>query len=206
MIIDTNGIKHKKILITGQGRGGTSAIASIFYHLGYYMPDASQLASMEDRTLQNMLKKDDINGLIQELASRERDWNLVAWKEPKLFSGNGLKLVDSLNKDWTYIIVFRDPYAIAYRNNISMGADIDQALIHAANNNRKLAGFYEKTNNILPCYLVSYEKLITKPDETLGKLLAYLGVSEPHLVLPELIEKLQQDKQRYLSVADNNLN
>jgi len=32
--------KYKKVLITGLGRSGTSAIAAIFHHLGYFMPDA----------------------------------------------------------------------------------------------------------------------------------------------------------------------
>jgi hypothetical protein len=138
MITECLKIKHRSVLITGQGRSGTSAVASIFYNLGYYMPSACKLSTLEDEILRQYLSGGNIESIVAELSLRQSQHNLVAWKDPKLYKKYGRELIKLLGKDWVYVIIFRDPYAIAMRNNLSMSYDRDDALLMGAKNNWKL--------------------------------------------------------------------
>lgn len=189
-----------KILITGQGRSGTSAIASIFYHLGYFMPDALRLSTFEDEGLRRLLAAGNINAVIEELQKRESVHNFLAWKDPKLFGLHGEKLAGKLDADWLYVFVFRDPLSIALRNQMSRGLGLDNELRMAVKYNIKLVDFYleiKKTNKF-PCYLISYEKFILDTEGELTKLLDYLGMFDG-VDISELASNVLSHKSRYLN-------
>lgn len=191
-----------RVLITGQGRSGTSAIASIFFHLGYYMPSAHKLSTLEDSILRQYLKSSDIDAIVDELALRTKSNLCIAWKDPKLFGIAGKELAAALANDFLYVIVFRDPFAIAERNARSMNVDIDVALREASKSNMKLVDFYLSIKDSKPTYLISYEKLVTDRESVIVKLLQFIGVDNPSDAAHTIMEKMQIDHDRYLETAN----
>ena len=189
--------KFKKVIITGPGRSGTSAIAAIFHHLGYFMPDALKLATFEDDHLRRLFNEGDNEAVIIELKKREALHDLIAWKDPKLFGAQGQELASMLNADWLYVFVFRDPLCIALRNNKSRDTEFDDELVSAVKSNVKLAEFYLKVKNLHPTYLISYEKFISDTEVELNALLIHLGLVKK-IDLEELANKVLSHKQRYL--------
>lgn len=150
---------YKKILITGLGRSGTSAIASIVKNLGYFLGENVSHSTGEDFDLRKLLSQGETDSVRSELYRRCEMHDLVAYKDPKLFSLHGEKLLSELTNDWLYIFVFRDIYSISKRNVKSIGANLDQSLISAAHHQTKLVNFYNKAKFSNPTYLVSFEQL-----------------------------------------------
>ena len=202
MIIDSSDVLNKNILITGQGRSGTSAVASIFRHLGYFMPEAHKRASNEDGELRKLFLSGQASDVIKELHKRAVDRRLVAWKEPKLFSFRGREVAKEIGSDWRIIIIFRDPYSIALRNSKAMGVNLDDALSDASESNKKLVEFYLDVKNYTQCYLLSYEKLMLNTEMTVAELLNYLGFKASDDLVDYIISEMNKDKKRYLSIVN----
>lgn len=194
---------YPKVLITGLGRSGTSAIASVFNSLGYYMPNAESHSNLEDLRLRDLLSKGYIDEIVLELSERTKMYDLVAWKDPKLYGEKGFQLNNKLDKDWLYILVFRDSYSIALRNNISIGQDLYDGLIKAAKSNLKLAEFYGLIKDKNPTYVISYEKFMMDPKSFLVSLLDFLGLESKNEVVEKILNRALEDHNRYLFDADN---
>jgi len=165
------------------------------------MPSACTLSTFEDEILREYLSNGNIEAIIAELLLRQSRYNLVAWKDPKLYKKRGRELIKLLSNDWVFIIVFRDPYAITMRNVLSMNYDMDRSLLLAAKNNWKLADFYMTIKDKHTCYLVSYEKLMVNTEATIVEILKFLGVPHANDKAQQLSLALFQAKERYLSDA-----
>jgi len=199
MAINTNLVSCKKLLITGLGRSGTSAVASFVHGLGYHMPFAKELATNEDVKLRTLLEAGDVTSIKKELESRAVKYPLVAWKDPKLFGIVGEKLLDLLDKDWVYLVVFRDPVSVAVRNNKSLGRELDSELLNATTQQLKLALFYIKLKVNRRVHLVSYEKFITVFEKTADDMLSFLGLTCEKDDLANLQLFVRGDHERYLA-------
>jgi arabinose-5-phosphate isomerase len=194
-------MKMRKVLITGQGRGGTSAIASIFYHLGYYMPNGDTYATFEDEKLRQHLASGEVEEVIQELNFRVSQHDLVAWKDPKLFGINGRELSGKISNDWLYVFVFRDPYAITLRKSMSGDSVVDRELLNASKYNRKLVEFYLSVKERNPCYIISYEKLLTDKLNVIGSLCDFLGFPDAMELAESLALKVGGSHTNYLAMG-----
>lgn len=197
-------VYYNKVIITGLGRSGTSAVASIFKFLGYYMPSAGMLATNEDKVLRALLKDGNVAEFVQELNNRAAKNTFVAYKDPKIFGVLGEKVLDAIDNEWLCIIVFRDPVSIAMRNKKSLGVDFDQAFERAVNLQVKLFKFYKRIKQSKPIYLVSYEKLMTNKDAFLEELLSVLGFSFDQDDLDAIKSCLDSDHKRYLVAQPEN--
>ena len=198
MMVQADKAPLNKLLITGLGRSGTSAVASAVRSLGYHMPFASKMANNEDFTLRALLEQQDYQGIKLELEARCKTNPLVAWKDPKLFGGIGEKLLEVLDDDWAYLIVFRDPLSVGLRNVKSGGGDLDTALLQAVKNQGKLANFYLKAKQSRRVLLVSYEKLATNFDETIAEITGFLGFKYNKDDIDSLRKSMSADHTRYL--------
>lgn len=199
MTLLTSAIKHKKILITGLGRSGTSAVASIASQLGYFMPNVGNLATHEDEELRELLKNGDVAKIKAVLERRVAENEFVAWKDPKLFSVNGASLQRILDHDWLYVFVFRDPLCIAMRNNKSLNMDIDTALTSAVAMQQKMVKFYTNTVNKFPTYKFSYEKFMLSPDTELKMFCEFLGIDHTCINFDLLKSNMNRDHNRYIT-------
>ncbi len=193
--------KYSKILITGLGRSGTSAVASIVKNIGYFLGEKVSPLTGEDVELRGLLSLGKTDSVRSELYRRCETYDLVAYKDPKLFSQHGERLLADMANDWLYIFVFRDVLSITRRNVRSIGAEIDEALVSAAHHQLKLINFYNKTKLSNPTYLISFEQL-NSMEGFMREFTNFLGFDLSAQQLRDLSLSVAVDKDKYLSGAN----
>ncbi|WP_188709624.1 hypothetical protein [Polaromonas eurypsychrophila] len=193
--------KYSKILITGLGRSGTTAVASIIKNIGYFLGEEVSHASLEDFYLRRLLASGEIDSVRTELYRRCEKHDLVAYKDPKLFGLHGQKLLSKITNDWLYIFVIRDVLSISRRNVKSIGVELDAALLNATHSQLKLINFYKKVKLSNPTYIVSFEQL-NSIEEFLKEFTSFLGFDMSTQQLDDLRVSVGIDKGRYLSIAN----
>lgn len=197
------GTVHRKLLLSGLGRSGTSAIASVFKNIGYYVGEVGKVTTNEDKDLQGMLKKLLYNEIIAELEVRAKNYSLIAWKDPKLIGQTGLQLINMLPDDWSVVLTSRDPLAISMRLATQHGGDILSHMEQIYSAQTKLL---TAINSITPkaVFVMSYEKFIANPGNTIMGLLAdinpdLLGQIDIH----QIISNTMTDKKRYVEHSES---
>jgi hypothetical protein len=190
-----------KVLICGLGRGGTSSVASLLYHVGFNLSGEDQPnTKFEDDELRELLLKSELTQLADRLESRAITYPLTAWKDPKLFASQGLELVRRLPIDWTVIAVFRDPVAIVARRVSMHELKFSEDMPKVIKATRKLHNFCaaaEKAGNEV--IYVSYEKLMMDPLKTIDVLVRKLGISIAKDQAAEIWAHMQENQKMYLA-------
>lgn len=192
---------YRKVLITGLGRTGTSSIASILRHAGFYLGNVELSPTREDPTLREMLAKGQIGEVRATLDKWDASHPLIAWKDPKLIGEHGRRLVHDLPADWAVIVTFRDPLATTMRLVSQHGGGLVERLTTAIRMQKKLLRMVGESQKTL--LLVSYEKLMNHPEKVcrdLFNLLVPRIASNINVV--ELWEKAKVDQKLYLTEAE----
>jgi hypothetical protein len=189
-----------RVLVTGLGRSGTSAVAAMLFHAGFNIsgdaiPDE---AFFEDEHLRSLLLDSKIDSVEQELTKRAQDHQLVAWKDPKLYSKYGRELLDRLPDDWIVVAVFRDPVAIASRRLSSDQAEFETSLPHVIKFMQKLYGFVAQAQKRKKVICVSYEKLVTEPVKSIQRIFRTLGAELPDEMAASIWGRMRESQQTYL--------
>lgn len=192
----------RKILVTGLGRGGTSAIAALLFHAGFTLwgDGAGDEIYFEDGGLRKLLLAADYEGVEAELASRTEKHPLVAWKDPKLYSGHGLELVRRLPEDWIVIAVFRDPVAIVSRRVVTDQMSFEESMPRVMRFMRKFYNFLVEVEKSRKVIYISYEKLMTEPIASVRAMFQKLGAELDDDGLASLWGKTRESQKSYLGV------
>lgn len=196
------GQTHTKLLVSGLGRSGTSAIGSILKHLGYYVGDVERVTTNEDKSLQNLLAKNLHDEIIEELNRRANTYPLIAWKDPKLIGSEGIKLIARLPNDWGIILTSRDPTSIAMRLSRQHGTNIAKNLEDVLSRQNKLLSAIALIRT-KPVFVVSYEKLLANPEKTIMGLLIDIN---PNLLeqvdISKLWKSIRGDQAKYIAHSE----
>jgi hypothetical protein len=158
------------IIIIGINRGGTSAIAASLDSLGVSLGEKSKKPIYEDIALARAFRAKEwktFKSIVADYDATHKRW---AWKLPD--SINDIKRVGKLFNEKKYIFVFRDIFAIASRKKQALDQDILPNMTkanHAYGDVLKLI----KKNNI-DYLMVSYEKVLTEPENYATQLLEFL--------------------------------
>lgn len=187
-----------KILVTGLGRSGTSAIATLLHHCGYYLGDVEESSTKEDRTLREYLKSKNYSSILDEFEKMSSSYNLIGFKDPKLYSPSHKDFIASLPNDWLIICVTRDPLAIAQRRIKSEKISFSNALVETIEAQDKLIRFAISINK--PCLLISYEKFIAHPILALHELSDFIYLESKNI--HQIAQKVFVDKEKYLNDAN----
>ena len=148
--------KTRQIIVIGTARGGTSLVAGALHHLGIFTGEKSNPPVFEDVLLSEAFENGNIN-LAQDICDKYcRRHKLWAWKRPAAL--NYLEEVEKVFPNPFYIFIFKDIFAIANRNNISMQADVSTGLNNALKDYEKIVKFASSTAS--PMMLVSAEKAL----------------------------------------------
>lgn len=187
--------KFRKVLITGLGRSGTSAISSLLFHAGYFTGDMSNNVTREDIQLRNLFRNGDYNNVSNVLEQWSSTHYRVAWKEPKLYSKTGSSILRTISQDWLLIVIFRDPVAMTQRRVVSDAVSVLEGLKTVVYNQVKLVNFVMEANR--PTLLISYEKLIAYPRETVQRLLEYLDSEVDNDSFELMLNQMYSDRDAY---------
>jgi len=161
----------KTAVILGVARGGTTLVAAILQALGVYMGDRLGPV-LEDTALSEAIEGADLATLDDLIAARNRRFRVWGWKRPA-----ALRTADTWQPRLRHphiIAVYRDPFAIANRNRISMLGNPLQGIRRANRELRNLTDFIAASE--LPLLVCSYEKAMLSPNSFIPAVDRFLGL------------------------------
>ena len=150
---DNSRHQQETIVVLGAARSGTSMVAGVLHKLGIYMGD--RLGPVyEDVALSDAVERRDVRRVQNIVEVRNARHNVWGWKRPSAV--DHMSVIAEQFRNPCLIAVFRDVFAIANRNRISMRDDV-------VNSMRSALRYYVKLADVLagtpfPTLLVSYEK------------------------------------------------
>jgi hypothetical protein len=161
------------IVVTGVARGGTSMVAQVLDRLGLFLGDDCDPVVVEDVAILRALQNSDMNQLQDIIADRNRHFSLWGFKVPNLHTF--LPVTDtSLFRNPRFVVVFRDPLAIARRNELSMFQGALEALREAGEHLAHLISYVGALT--APAMLISYEKVLQYPEHLVDAVAAFCGL------------------------------
>lgn len=147
---------EKTLIVVGVARGGTSLIAGTLYHLGIFTGDKSVPPVFEDVRLATVFETGDEDEAHRIIEAYNEDHEVWGFKRPA-----AIDYIDKLHeicRNPIYLFVFKDIFAIANRNRISMKLDLLEGLKKAHHDYEKTLNFITEKN--VNGFLFSYEKIM----------------------------------------------
>lgn len=168
------------IIVVGVPRSGTSMVATCLQELGVPLGSADR-AVREDLSIAQALESGDRPTLAERIAERDAQHTVWGFKRPTAFR----VLADYLDmfRNPRLVVTYRDPLAIAARNQLSMQVPLLKGLRQASRALVGLTRFVEEQS--VPVMLVSYEKAMQSPDLFVNQLDEFCG----SIASPEVRER-----------------
>lgn len=174
---NSNTTDERTFIVLGAARGGTSMVAGVLHHLGVVMGEKLS-AVYEDLNLSLAVEEnriDDLKSIIQQRNLAHKTWG---WKRP-----SSVKTYDVWHDKFrspVYIVVFRDLFAIANRNRISMMTDLISDMKNSLNHFDIILNLLERDKK--PALLISYEKAMLNPQQFVLQLHKLLDIGNEESV------------------------
>jgi len=178
-----------ELIITGCGRGGTTAIAGVIRHLGLSFPNANEYN--EEPTLIRAVRNNnwyEFEIILSQIRENYTSWGV---KHP-WYSRDASKLLQAMKrlKNPGLVHIWRDPYSIAdHRFKLTLKAaenvpDIilptfEKTMTHLIT--KELPSRIHSVNIVskeFPVFQLSYEKLIQNPEEQVESIRSWLNFSD----------------------------
>ncbi|SMP18758.1 hypothetical protein [Shimia sagamensis] len=175
--------KQRTFLIFGVNRGGTTATAGAIRRLGVFLGDDIG-GNLEDKLFRKRLGLDSIRSTI---ADRNANYDVWGWKHP-----HPHQYIDDLLPDMRnprLILVTRDLTANTLGVSSWDREEVDKALAMYLTQTQKNADMIQRVD--FPVLLVSYEKLLVKPDLVLRDVAHFCGLKPPASKLDHAVQFVQ---------------
>lgn len=187
-----------RVLVTGLGRSGTSAIGSLLHHCGYWMGEKDEINPRlrENVRLRKLIADRNYDEIHVLLEQWKGDHPKIGWKEPKLFLGKHRQFCESFSDDWLLIVVLRDPMAVSQRRMFVEGGSFLDTLLHVTAHQDWLCKYLLQRTK--PTLVVSYEKFNQEPEASIGEIRDFLNTDdEADLSNATLWNRMHEDKLAY---------
>ncbi len=177
------------VVVSGVGRSGTSAVAKVLHTLGVPMGNTNNLAVHEDQDFLHALLFFDQARVIQLIGDRNEKYHRWGFKFPSL-QNHLLPPQLSQFRAPHLILVMRDPVATANRafsSDTEVNSIVD-AFLNVTRQVTDLVNFMQKVE--CPTLLISYEKLLAFPDQTIDSIARFCGITltpETHVLARQAI-------------------
>jgi hypothetical protein len=180
--------------VVGLTRSGTSMLSSLLQEMGVFIGAAVDKAVYEDVEVARFIDSGDFEGLKTFIEKRDREHDVWGFKRPNAYRVLP-KLVPMLRGP-RIIVMFRDILAIAMRNHVSMQMDVISTLP------RYVTEYAELVANIsglkCPMLLVSYEKFIQFPEESIERTAEFVGVEMTPELMDRALDAVRNGPEAYL--------
>lgn len=165
---------EKTVVVLGTARSGTTMVAGVLQALG--VPMGEKLGPvLEDVAISTALESGDVARFEALVGRRNAQYPLWGWKRPAAVDSVGTWLP---RVRAPYVVaVFRDPFAIANRNRISMLTDVFPNMAQAIQHLGKLVDVLRGLD--CPLLLCSYEKVLADPIAFVRSVDDFLGLDVP---------------------------
>lgn len=186
-------------VVLGGARSGTSLVAGTLHHLGIYLGDKATPPVFEDLRLSDALESRNL-ALARE-AIRDYSEGYPNWGFKRPGSIEYFKLLESELPARRYIFIFRDIFATANRNRLSVGLDIVKGLTRALDDNRTLLRHLQSTSS--PWMLCSYDKILRRPEEFVDAVVMYANLEPSAVQRKRALEFIRPDPVDYIDSSRN---
>lgn len=188
-------LQQKTVIVLGVARGGTSMVAGALHHLGVSMGE--KLSTVyEDVALSEAIEQHRMEDITSLIAHKNERYELWGWKRPSAI--NYILAWEGRFRHPYYIVVFRDLFAIANRNRISMLSDVTDSMRHAVRQFNLILDFVEKAKE--PTLLVSYEKAMDDPRYFIHTLSNFVGLDDKNAI-DRAIAFIEPNPEAYLKAS-----
>ena len=172
--IPTDVAPPRHMLVTGVGRGGTTAAACMMEALGFQAEEASFYR--ESLHLRRFILEGDGAGAANHLRGWSAGEHRMFWKDPKIWIPSFDPFLDLVPPDIGTLVIVRDPLNIAARNAALRSVDLANEVVRAAKATVKLVARLPLLTRG-HAIVVSYEKLMLHTAEVVQAIAGYLGVT-----------------------------
>jgi hypothetical protein len=190
---------ERTIIVLGIARSGTTMVAGALHHLGIPMCVGQRPNGVfEDTEIGRLLGSKDYEALAGLVEARNREHAVWGWKRPDAI--DDIPKIERYFRSPEYVVVFRDVFAIANRNRISVRADLLANMNEALARYSRLLAFL--ASNGRRTLLVSYEKAMLDQKAFVHALaeFARAGSSEQ---LEQAVAHVRSDDPAYLRWSRN---
>lgn len=185
------------VAVVGLTRSGTSMLSSLLQNFGVHVGEIVDSAVYEDVEIAKLIDARDFAGLKGFLSKRNEAHKVWGFKRPNAYKV--LKQLTPLLRKPRIIVTFRDILAIAMRNHVSMQMDIVSALPRYAEE------YQELVKNIAgikcPMLLVSYEKFIQFPEESIERTARFVGIEPTPDLVAKAMNAVKNGPDNYLKAS-----
>jgi len=185
------------IIVVGVARSGTSMVAKCLREMGVFIGTKADQAVHEDVEIARALESGDVRELKRLISERDSAHTIWGFKRPGAF-----KLINRFVQHFRnprFVITFRDPVAIAKRNEISMQMDFMKAFRLATYDLSELTNFVDETT--VPVMMVSYEKSLQEPRQFVEALARFCGTIPAKDVIDRAIQSIENGPAIYLNAS-----
>ena len=186
---------EKTVVVLGAARGGTTMVAAVLQALGVFMGEKLGPV-LEDVALSRAVESRDIETLREIVARRNAAHALWGWKRPSALEYS--EVWQDCFRHLYIIAVFRDPFAIANRNRISMLSEIFPNMERSVQHLGTLVNVLQRQEG--PVLLCSYEKALAFPETFVRAVENFLDLSAAER-RAEAIRRINPASPRYLETS-----
>lgn len=174
-----DGQSYRHLLITGVGRGGTTALAALAAAFGLVAERPT--AYWESPHLRRMALAGNSAEVIRAILRWRDGDSRMFWKDPKLSSAPFAEILSGLPSEVGIAVVLRDPLATAIRRSSEGGSSVSAALLDTMGRIDRLLRAMNKIEDRAIIW-ISYEKLLTETSGTVRRFASYLGIEDENLI------------------------
>ena len=189
--------KDKTLVVMGVARSGTSLVAAVLHELGLFLGEQAPPPVYEDLSLSAAVESGDLAGvrrIVEQYDRRHASWG---WKRPA--SLHHMEDVHALLRNPHYIVIFRDLFAIANRNRVSVGASVLDNMQRSVAEYGKLLNFVEGLD--CPTLLVSYEQALRGKEAFVDRLIEFAGLRPEVAARARALEIVTPSPAAYLRAS-----
>ncbi len=185
------------IIVAGVARSGTSMIAEVMSKLGIFLGEKTDGIVYEDVRIAKAFEADDLKEIKAIIADYDGKGVVWGFKRPEIYTRLGRYL--HLFRNPRIVSVFRDPVAIAKRNEISMHADFLLNLERAIRRTEELFNFIQGIDH--PAMIVSYEKALSQPAAFVDSFVEFSGLVPSPQEREAALAIIQNGPAKYLNAT-----
>jgi hypothetical protein len=190
---------ERTLIVLGVARSGTTMVAGALHHLGVDMGMGQRMNNVfEDMEIGALLDRKDYAALASVVEQRNRAHPVWGWKRPDAI--DHMEEIEPIFRSPEYIVVFRDLFAIANRNRLSVRADLLANMNDVQARYGRLLSFLER--NTRRTLLVSYEKAMLDREGFVRSLADFAGLAANGR-LQTAHAHIRQDDPSYLKFSRN---
>ncbi len=188
----------RTLIVLGAARGGTTLVAQMLHDVGVFMGEGLG-ATCQDAALSQVSRAlfaaeigPDHPAIAELMRRRDRQFEVWGWK----FPGQILPELYRQARNPHFVLVFRDPVAIATREARSQALETFPCFERASAQITALSAFAAAADE--PCLIVSYERAMADKTGLADALAEFAGLVVAPEVKARAVERAQPGTAAYL--------